>query len=58
MGIFNAQSYLNGGALTTGSIENEIELSKTVPPGATAIRLSDMKNYRTSVGGTIYPPFQ
>jgi hypothetical protein len=58
MGVFNAQSFNNGGALTVGSIENEIELSKTGSPGATAIRLSDMGNSRPSVGGTIYPPFQ
>ena len=57
MGIFNAQSYQNGGVLTPGSIENEIELSKTGSPGATAIRLSDMSNQRPAVGGTIYPPF-
>ena len=62
MGIFNAQSYLNGGVLTRGSIENEIELSKTsgigTSGGATAIRLSDMSNQRPAVGGTIYPPFE
>ncbi|MGD0743791.1 MAG: hypothetical protein ABSA45_01415 [Verrucomicrobiota bacterium] len=58
MGIFNAQSYLNGGVLTPGSVENEIELSKTGSPGATAIRLSDMSNERPAVGGTIFPPFE
>jgi len=57
MGVFNAQSYLNGGTLTVGSIENEIELSKTGLPGATAIRLSDMVNSRAQVGGLISPPF-
>jgi hypothetical protein len=56
MGVFNAQSLYNGGTLVVGSIENEIELSK--PGGATAIRLSDMSNSRSAVGGTIYPPFQ
>jgi len=55
MGVFNAQTVINGGSPLTGSIENEIELSKT--GGATAIRLSDMGNYRQSVGGIIYPPF-
>ena len=51
MGVFNAQTVNNGGSPLTGSIENEIELSK--PNGATAIRLSDMGNYRQSVGGII-----
>jgi hypothetical protein len=55
MGVFNAQTVINGGSPLIGSIENEIELSKT--GGATAIRLSDMVNYRQSVGGIIYPPF-
>ena len=55
MGVFNAQTAINGGSPLAGSIENEIELSKT--GGATAIRLSDMENYRQSVGGIIYPPF-
>jgi hypothetical protein len=55
MGIFNAQSYLNGGVLTLGSIENEIEASKA--GGATGVRISDMLNQRPSVGGTISPPF-
>jgi len=56
MGVFNAQSFDNGGVLTVGSIENEIELSKT--SGATGIRLSEMVNSRPSVGGEIFPPFQ
>jgi hypothetical protein len=55
MGVFNAQTVINGGLPLTGSIENEIELSKT--GGATAIRLSDMLNSRSAVGGTITPPF-
>jgi hypothetical protein len=55
MGVFNAQTLINGGSPLVGSIENEIELSKT--GGATAIRLSDMGNSRSSVGGTISPPF-
>lgn len=55
MGVFNAQTK-NGSALTAGSIENEIELSKTGSPGATAIRLNEMVNTRSTVGGTITPP--
>lgn len=55
MGVFNAQTLINGGSPIAGSIENEIELSKA--GGATAIRLSDMANSRPSVGGTISPPF-
>jgi hypothetical protein len=57
MGVFNAQTLINGGSPLVGSIENEIEISKTGSPGATAIRLSDMLNSRSAVGGTITPPF-
>ena len=61
MGVFNAQTLINGGSPIAGSIENEIELSKTsgigTTGGATAIRLSDMRNSRAAVGGTISPPF-
>ncbi|MGA2178154.1 MAG: hypothetical protein ABSH15_01035 [Verrucomicrobiota bacterium] len=62
MGVFNYQTVnYPGSSPLTGSIENEIELSKTPSgspaAGATAIRLSDMFNYRQSVGGTISPPF-
>ena len=57
MGVFNAQTLIDGGSPIVGSIENEIELSKTGSPGATAIRLSDMFNSRAAVGGTISPPF-
>ena len=60
MGVFNAQTVINHGSPIVGSIENEIELSKTggAPNGgATAIRLSDMLNSRSAVGGTISPPF-
>lgn len=53
MGVFNAQTLINGGSPLTGSIENEIELSKA--NGATAIRLSEMKSNRSSVGATITP---
>lgn len=55
IGVFNAQTSINGGSPLVGSIENEIELSK--PGGATAIRLSDMVNARSSVGGLISPAF-
>lgn len=57
MGVFNAQTIFNGGSPAVGSIENEIEKSKTGSPGATAIRLSEMVNSRGAVGGTITPPF-
>ncbi len=53
MGVFNAQTIINGGSPLVGSIENEIEVSKTA--GATAIRLSDMHSNRSAVGGTIAP---
>ena len=56
LGVLNAQSFLNGGALTVGSIENEIELSKTGSRrGQLAIRLSDMVSQRAAVGGVITP---
>ena len=57
MGVFNAQTFVqtNLPAPLTGSIENEIELSKTAAGGATAIRLSDMKSGRSAVGGVISP---
>jgi hypothetical protein len=55
MGVFNAQSFNNGGVVTVGSIENEIILSQ--PNGATGIPLAAMANSRPSVGGTILPPF-
>jgi hypothetical protein len=57
MGVFNYQTFISHGSLLAGSIENEIELSKTGSPGATAIRLSDMVDSRAQVGGTISPPF-
>jgi len=56
MGVFNAQSFNNGGVVTVGSIENEIILSQ--PGGATGIPLAAMQNTRPSVGGTIFPPIQ
>ncbi|MFZ1073413.1 MAG: hypothetical protein WAO21_08250 [Verrucomicrobiia bacterium] len=55
LGVFNAQTFINGGSPVVGSIENEIELSKTVAPYATAIRWSDMKSNRSAVGGVISP---
>ena len=53
LGVLNAQTTINGGSPLQGSIENEIQLSKSA--GATAIRLSDMISSRQSVGGTITP---
>lgn len=53
VGVFNAQTKINGGVPIIGSIENEIELSKTA--GATAIRLNEMKSNRSAVGGIISP---
>ena len=55
LGVFNAQTVINGGSPVVGSIENEIELSKTGSPGAVGIRLSDMHSNRASVGGLIAP---
>lgn len=55
MGVFNAQTLINGGAPIVGSIEREIDLTK--PNGATAIPLVDMQNARAAVGGVISPPF-
>ncbi|MGO8839555.1 MAG: hypothetical protein ACLQQ0_19275, partial [Limisphaerales bacterium] len=49
MGVFNAQTVNNGGSPIAGSIENEILL--TEPTGATGIRLSEMLNSRSAVGG-------
>jgi hypothetical protein len=53
LGVFNAQTLINGGSPLPGSIENEIQLSK--PGGATAIRLSDMISNRSAVGGELAP---
>jgi hypothetical protein len=38
-----------------GSLDNEIQASKTGTPGATAIRLLDMTSSRAAVGGPISP---
>lgn len=56
MGVFNAQSFNNGGVVLQGSIEADIIASQ--PSGATAIPLAAMSNSRPNVGGTIYPKFQ
>jgi hypothetical protein len=56
MGVFNAQTLINGGSPITGSIENEIIISQ--PTGATAVTLAAMANSRQAVGGTIFPPFK
>jgi hypothetical protein len=58
MSVFNAQSYLNSGTVTAGSVENEIVLSQSTAGGATGIPLAQMINSRPNVGGTIFPPFQ
>ncbi len=55
IGVFNYQTKVYGGSPLTGSIENEIELSKTGAGGATAIRLNEMKANRQAVGGKIFP---
>jgi len=56
LGVFNAQTKINGGSAMVGSIEREINLTK--PSGATAIPLADMVNDRAAVGGVISPPWQ
>jgi hypothetical protein len=56
LGVLDAQTLINGGSPIVGSIENEILLSESGSPGATAIRLSDMNSSRAQVGGTITPP--
>ena len=58
LGVFNAQTLVStnlAGVPLTGSIENEIQLSKTASGGATAIRLSDMTANRSYVGGPLAP---
>lgn len=53
LGVFNAQSFNNGGTVIAGSVENEIVLSQ--PGGATGIPLAAMVASRASVGGLITP---
>ncbi len=55
IGVFNYQTKVYGGSPLVGSIENEIELSKTGSGGQTAIRLSEMRANRQVVGGKIFP---
>jgi hypothetical protein len=58
LGVFNAQTKINGGSPLVGSIEKEVVDSQTSASkagGATAIPLRDMKCSRQSVGGTITP---
>jgi hypothetical protein len=60
LGVLDSQTKFNGGSPIAGSIENEIEQSKTPPYagnsyGATAIRLSDMTASRATVGGIVSP---
>jgi len=52
LGVLDAVT-TGGGTPVTGSIDNEIELSKTA--GATAIRYNDMLANRAAPGGTIVP---
>jgi hypothetical protein len=51
LGVLDNQA---SGAPIAGSIQHEIDLSKTTGP-ATAIRISDMHATRTVVGGPIFP---
>jgi len=53
LGVLNYQTKIHGGAPLVGSIENELDLSKTNL--ATAIPLVDMHATRTTVGGKITP---
>jgi len=54
LGVLDSQTLLNGGSPISGSLENEIQLSKTIGPAyATAIRLNEMTASRAQVGGTI-----
>jgi len=55
LGVLNAQTLINGGSPIVGSIENEIDLSKSGSPGAVAIPLIDMVSSRQNVGGVITP---
>ena len=58
LGVFNAQTKINGGSPLVGSIEKEVvdsQTSASAANGATAIPLRDMKCSRQSVGGTITP---
>ncbi len=56
MGVFNAQTFINGGSPIVGSIEKTITDGESA--GATAVTLAEMVNARQTVGGTIVPPFQ
>jgi hypothetical protein len=54
LGVLDSQTLFNGGVPILGSLEYEIQTSKTNAPAfATAIRLSEMTAARGSVGGTI-----
>ena len=53
---FNYQTSVNGGSPLVGSIENEIYLSETGSYPNTAIRLAEMVNSRSAVGGQIATP--
>lgn len=56
LGVLDRQTLYSGGTPLVGSLEQEIEASKTIAPAyATAIRLNEMTASRGSVGGTIVP---
>jgi hypothetical protein len=60
LGVLDAQVGITPGVTSysaplVGSIENEIEASKTASGGATAIRLIDFNQHRAVVGGEISP---
>lgn len=53
--IGRLEATYSGTGTLNGSIDYEIELSKTVSPYATAVRLGDMQVGRSAVGGVISP---
>lgn len=53
--ILGVLDKINAVVPISGSLDNEINNSKTTAPGATAIRIMDMTSSRTSVGGPIAP---
>ncbi|MGA2029930.1 MAG: hypothetical protein ABSG87_07635 [Verrucomicrobiota bacterium] len=53
LGVLNAQTVINGGSPTPGSIEYTIQQSEA--GGATAVRLAEMNASRQAVGGLITP---
>ena len=53
LGLLDMQT--TGTNTIAGSLENEIQKSKSASPGATAIRINDMISFRFATGGTITP---